>query len=315
MSFPDVSSFVSLGDPSAHPPHFFGLEAIFTACFAVTIRDVASRYRAGDRFALFQWLVAFVYGIAMELIAFNAFPDYVHGQFSVELYHRKLPLYVTFVYVVFHYTSLRLVTRLRLGALAEAAGCGLALVLIDAPFDIAGAAARWWTWLPSAHVAARWLGVPLTSYEWYLIFGAALAWLCRVVRPRVEKKSAGAYLLFAPCVALGTIALGVVGFLPFHALEALGLHDAILVGAHVVIAAALVARARREGQPAALPRALASIPIALALWHIAVLAELSKGRGLAAIGVAVAATLAMLFLFLVDRGPLRRVEPAALGVR
>src|SRR5450631_2531787 len=139
-------SYVAFGNPFGHPLHFVGLELVFALCFGLTIRDVAARYRGGERYALFQWLVVFAYGVAMELIAFNAYPDYEHGQFTVQLYHHKLPLYVTFVYVVFHYTGLKLAARARLGWLAEAVTCGLAIALIDVPFDIAGADARWWSW-------------------------------------------------------------------------------------------------------------------------------------------------------------------------
>ena len=144
----------------------------------------------------FQWLVVFFYGVAMELIELNAFPDYAHGQFTVQLYHRKLPLYVTFVYVVFHYTGLRLASRFRfsLGQVAEAVTCGLAILLLDVPFDIAGVDARWWTWVPSEHdVAQRWLGVPLTSYAWYLIFGGSsrgcAAWPSRAWRSARSRRT------------------------------------------------------------------------------------------------------------------------------
>ncbi len=243
MTSPDPS-YVALGDPLAHPLHFLGLELVFTACFALTILDVRARYARGERYALFQWLVVFAYGVAMELLAFNAFPDYEHGQFTVQLYHHKLPLYVTFVYFVFHYTGLRLVARRGLGLFAEAVACGLAILLLDVPFDLAGAAAGWWTWHPSSHdVAQRWLGVPLTSYEWYLLFGAVLAGVCRAVRPRVERRSLGAYVVLAPLVAVAIIVLGIIGFLPFHALEAIGVPAAAIVGAHAAAAFVVAARA------------------------------------------------------------------------
>ena len=83
-----------LRDPFFSPAYFFGLELVFLACFLLTIRDVARRWRSGERYAAFEWLVVFAYGVAMELLAFNAYPDYEHGRFSVALYHQKLPLYV-----------------------------------------------------------------------------------------------------------------------------------------------------------------------------------------------------------------------------
>lgn len=153
-------------DPRAHPFHFVGLELVFFACFVLTVRDVAARWRRGERYALFQWLVVLAYGVAMELLAFAAYPDYEHGRFTVQLYHQKLPLYITFVYVVFHYTGLKLVERRGLAPAAEAVVAALAILLLDVPFDIVGVDARWWAWHPTGRdVAQRWLGVPLTSYE------------------------------------------------------------------------------------------------------------------------------------------------------
>ncbi|HEY8087398.1 MAG TPA: hypothetical protein VIF09_06125, partial [Polyangiaceae bacterium] len=267
-------SLLAFASPLAHPLHFVGLELVFAACFALTIGDAALRYRRGDRYALFQWLVVFAYGVAMELIAFNAYPDYEHGQFTVQLYHRKLPLYVTFVYVVIHYTSLQLVARLRLRAVAEAVTAGLAMVLFDVPFDIAGVDARWWTWTPSSRdVAQRWLGVPLTSFEWYLLFGAVLVGACRLVRPRVERRSVLVYALLAPAVALAVIVAGIVGFLPFHALEALGVPDSALVGVHAGVALAIAVFAPAVAVPRA-PRSLAIVPVVLGAWHLGVLALL-----------------------------------------
>jgi hypothetical protein len=308
MSLPDgVSSYLAFASPLARPLHFAGLEIVFALCFALTIRDVVACYRRGDRFPLFQWLVIFVYGVAMELVAFNAYPDYEHGQFTVQLYHHKLPLYVTFVYVVFHYTALRLASRSKLAPIPEAVTCGLALVLLDVPFDVAGADARWWTWLPSGHdVAQRWLGVPLTSYEWYLIFGAVLAWMCRAIWPRVETRTVATYVAVAPLVALGVIVVGVLGFLPFHALEAIGVPDGAIVLAHVAIALVIAARARMQRAQARAPRGLAVIPVILAGWLVAVIASLwHRGEatdGPAKLAIAVLASTAMLVLFVTGGG-------------
>src|SRR5271170_5792244 len=120
--------------PFSIPPYFLGLELVFLVCFVLTVRDAVSRYRAGDRYPAFQWLVVFAYGVAMELVAFNAYPDYEHGRFTIQLYHQQLPLYVTFVYVVFHYTGIELVRSRGLRPLAAAVVTGLAIVLLDVPF-------------------------------------------------------------------------------------------------------------------------------------------------------------------------------------
>jgi hypothetical protein len=266
-------------DPLARPLHFVGLEVAFFLCFVLTAIDVASRWRRGERYAAFQWLVILAYGVAMELVAFHAYPDYEHGRFTVQLYGGKLPLYVTFVYVVFHYTGLKLVERWKLRPVPEALVAGLAILLIDVPFDVVGVDARWWVWHPSSHdVAQRWLGVPLTSYEWYLLFGAILVGGCRLLRKRVEGRSLAAYVALAPLVALGVIVAGVVAFLPFHALEAIGVPDGAIVAAHVAACVVVSLRARGRAVAPPLAPALAIVPAVLLAWHVAVLLALwSRG--------------------------------------
>lgn len=314
-----------ISDPRAHPWHFVGLELVFFGCFLLTVRDVAARWRRGERYALFQWLVILAYGVAMELIAFAAYPDYEHGRFTVQLVGGKLPLYVTFVYVVFHYTGLKLVERRGLRPLPEAVTAGLAIALMDVPFDVVGVDARWWIWHPSSRdVAQRWLGVPLTSYEWYLLFGAILVGACRLLRPRIEGRSLLVYAGLAPLVALGVIVIGVIAFLPFHALEALGLPDGVIVGAHAAACALVALRAR--GRAESPPPGLSAITAVLAAWHVAVLAALWQ-RGVvpdapakAALIASAVVTLVVLFVRaspgpITDRSASRSPRPAPAGSR
>jgi hypothetical protein len=203
------------------------------------------------------------------------------------------------------------VRRRGLRPLASAVVTGLAIVLLDVPFDVVGVDARWWVWHPSVHdVAQRWLGVPLTSYEWYLLFGAVLAWLLAVLRPRIERLPLAAYVVLAPLVAVAIIVLGIVGFLPFHAFEALGVPDSVLVATHVAIALVVVLRARPMSATGA-PVALRAIPLILATWHVAVLAFLwRRGEvegGGEKLGVILAASIAMALLFVRRPGASRRM--------
>jgi len=307
-----------LRDPFTLPGYFVGLELVFLICFVLTLRDVFARYRRGDRYAAFQWLVILAYGVAMELVAFNAYPDYEHGRFTVALYHQKLPLYVTFVYVAFHYTGLKLVEARGFPPLASAVVTGLAIVLLDVPFDIVGVDARWWSWHPSSHdVAQRWLGVPLTSYEWYLLFGAILAGLLRALRPRIERLPLIAYVGLAPFVAVAVIVLGILGFLPFHGLESIGLPDGLLVAAHAVIALAVALRARTRPVERASGELLA-IPVVLSAWHVAVLLLLwSRGQVGGAPGklALILAAVAMALLIGIDRGLSRPTAGSACAAR
>jgi hypothetical protein len=242
---------MAFANPFSHPLHRFALEIVVLACFALTLRHAAIRYRAGERRYLFQLVAIVVYGITMELIAFNYIQSYEHATFTVELYRGLLPLYVTFVYVVIHYTGLVLVQRLGLRWFPEAVVAGLAMALLDLPFDITGVDAKWWSWSSAdPNNAVRWFGVPVTSFEWYLLFGGALAALCRALRARVERWHAATWLALAPAVAIGIIVVGTIAFLPFHAFVALGASPGAVVAAHAAIALVVAIVARRSATPA-----------------------------------------------------------------
>jgi hypothetical protein len=266
--------WIAFANPLARPLHQLGLELVVFACFALTLQHALQQRRRGDRYPLFQWLVILAYGITLELIAFAFYQNYEHAQFTVQLYHQKLPLYIPAVYVTFHYVGLKLVERLGAGLVAEALLCGFTICLLDLPFDITGVASGWWSW--SAHdprLAIRWLGVPVTSYYWYLTFGALFAGLCRLLRPRVEPRSLPVQLLLAPLVGVAIIGLGTLAFLPFHALTALGVPDGAIVAAHLACCAGLLAvlRARAAPEPMPLPWQITAAALTLYGWHFALL--------------------------------------------
>jgi hypothetical protein len=271
-------SYVAFSNPLAAPLHQLGLELVMAGAFVLTLRHALGCYRRGDRYPLFQWLVILVYGIFMELIAFNFYQNYDHARFSVQLYHGKLPLYVTFCYVVLHYTGLKTIERLALGPVAEALLVGLAICLLDVPFDLAGPDARWWAWSTSdRNLTARWLGVPVTSYYWYLTFGAIYALLCRALRRRVAPRALAVYAALAPLVAAAIIVLGMIAFVPFHLLCALGVPAGAIVAAHAIGCVA-VAGARWPAHAAATPRELALVALGLSGYDVGVIA-LIAARG------------------------------------
>jgi hypothetical protein len=275
MSAPHADpSLFALSNPLAHPLHFFGLELVVFTCFALTLRHAIGLYRKGDRYPLFQWLAIFAYGVLIELLAFNYLQNYNHGQFTIQLYHRELPLYVTAIYVVFHYTGLKLIERLQLAALPEALLVGFMICLLDVPFDITGVDAAWWSWSTTdKNLEVKWLGVPITSYYWYLIFGAVFALLSRGLRRAIAPRSLAVYFLCAPLVGAAIIVLGSVAFLPFHGLKALGVPDGAVVGAHVV-ACALLALLVLRGPPVPAERPFLFIAGALYAWHVTLLVSL-----------------------------------------
>jgi hypothetical protein len=257
---------VAVTSPFARPLHFLGLEIVVAVCFALTLLHVVRAYRRGDRYPAFQWLVILAYGVLMELIAFTFYQNYEHATFTVQLYRGQLPLYIPLVYIVFHYTGLKAVERLHLGAAAVARLVGVAIALLDVPFDVVGVAAGWWSW--SSHdpnLAHRWLGVPVTSYYWYLAFGAVLALLSRALRRRVARRPLAAYVALAPLVALAIVALGIVAFIPFHVLVALGAGPGVIVAAHLAACTALAVVVRpTRVEPA--PRFVVQIAIVLPAW-------------------------------------------------
>nr|AYM54386.1 hypothetical protein [Phaselicystis flava] len=107
---------------------------------------------------------------------------------------------------------------------------------MDAPFDILGPDAGWWSWsTEDPNIAVRWLGVPVTSYCWHLLFGGTLAALTRALEDRASRPSR---LWLALPVALLTIVVGIVLFIPFHVLKGFGLPDGAIVAG--LVAAALV---------------------------------------------------------------------------
>src|SRR5581483_1998112 len=166
---------IAFHDPFARPLHQLGLELVFFGCAALTLRHALR-----DRRSTFQWLVAFCYGLWMELIALSFLDNYQHAKFTVQLYRDKLPLYVLALYPVFHYTGLKLAERFRAPLAVEALLAGFVPFLMDVAFDLTGVGAGWWRWSTSdPNLATRWLDVPVTSYYWYLLFGPAYALGCR----------------------------------------------------------------------------------------------------------------------------------------
>jgi hypothetical protein len=285
--------WIVLSSPLGRPLHALLLEVVVLAAFGLTIAHVVSRHRRGDRAPLFRWLAILAYGLQMEWIAFNYLHNYVHAQFTVQLYHGLLPLYVPCIYVVLHYTALDLVGRLGQGALRQALLAGFVICLLDVPFDILGVNAGWWRWTDTdPNLAHRWLGVPVTSYEWYLIFGAVLAALVHLFGPRVAARPPWVLVLAAPLLGAAVIAGGVLAFLPFHALVAVGLGPGTIVAAHLVVGGGLGLAALAAPAPAPRSPPVVAAVLLLQAWYGLALAWLWVGGELHDPGAQVACVLA-----------------------
>jgi hypothetical protein len=230
---------------------------------------------------LFTWAVSFTYGIAMELVSYNFIDSFAHGQFSVMFYRRQLPLYVVTLYPVFQYTSIIAARRLRAGLVPQVLAAGLLIVAMDMPFDILGPVNGWWSWSATdANVAARWYGVPVTSYYWHFAWGGILAGLTRVLgRWAGEPGRPLRIVALALPVAALTMMLGVISFLPFHGLKALGVPDGAIVAGALASGLLVALLSRRAPRPDRPDMRLLAIPCLYYAFHLlAALAQLTAGK-------------------------------------
>lgn len=242
------SRLITIRDPSALPWTSVALELVVLAVAGLTLRHALRAHRSGDRAALITWVTIFVYGLVMEVVSYNTVDNFEHGAFTVSFYDHQLPLYIAVIYPVLLYTGIATARWLGLPPAFEAVAAGILIVAVDAPFDVVGPVARWWTWSDGdPNTAYRWAGVPVTSFYWHCAFGGILAALtARAARHRRPP------LWLAVPLSLATIVAGVIAFLPFHGLKALGVRDGLIVGALLGVCAALTAFAaatRRTPRP------------------------------------------------------------------
>jgi hypothetical protein len=303
---------IAFSDPFGRPLAQLLLELTVLATTLLVFGHAARAYRAGDRRPMFQWLVLTSYGVQMELIAFNFLHNYEHARFTVQLVDGQLPLYVTGFYGTVMYAGMKVAERLAVHPVLECFAAGLAMCLIDVPFDIAGASLGWWTWLDGdPNTAFRWLGVPVSSYEWYLIFGAVATGLCRVLWARLKARPFALAAAIALPAGFGVVFFGVLGFLPFHAIAALGLEHGTIVMAHLVVVSLALLAVR--GPSVRVDRWVALSALLLPTVCVAMLVVAAIGGGLEAPAVRVGwAAAALTGLVLTTLGlPLRRSAPSA----
>jgi hypothetical protein len=284
----NFSDYIAFRNPLSMPVHFLALEIVVYVCFALTLRHAINKHREGDTYHLFQWVALFIYGLIMELVSFNFFQNYGHATFSVQFYYGQLPLYVTCIYLVFHYTGIKMVERLGLPRLTEGLLCGLAIVLIDVPFDSLGVDSGWWWWADNQETAlhprfveaveTRWFGVPVTSYLWYLMYGALAVIFSRTAYAKISDWSTKAKLAIAPLVSVAVVVAGALAFeAVFWAPRNLGLSDHIIVATYFAAMLILALSVRAPNAKPA-PAWLVSIPIMFHGMHLGLMAVLwSRG--------------------------------------
>jgi hypothetical protein len=109
--------------------------------------------------------------------------------------------------------------------------------------------------------------VPVTSYYWHLAFGGVLAVLTTGIGSHV--RTTRQLVLTSFPAALLTIVLGVVAFLPFHGLAALGVPHGVAAASALAIAAVILIASRKRVTDAVDPFLLALVAI-FYVFHAAV---------------------------------------------
>ena len=257
-------NYISIQSPFESPLHYAGLEFVVYLCFALTVWHVATKYKEGDSSHLFQWVALFVYGLIMELVAFYFMQNYTHVTFTLQFYHGELPLYVTCIYLVFHYTGFKVVERLGLPLITGGLLAGLSIMLMDVPFDSLGVDATWWSWADNQEtalhprfveaVATRWFGVPITSYYWYLMYGALLYIFSHWFYAKISHKALWAKLLLAPLVSIAVVIAGAMAFeILFWQPRGLGVSEHLIVAIYLGLVLLLAIRVRAPNAKPAEP--------------------------------------------------------------
>ena len=268
------TSFLTIRAPWSVGLSFLGLELVVVIAGVLALLHALRERRRGDGLPLFTWGASFTYGIAIELLSYNFLDSFTHGQFTVMFYRKQLPLYVITVYPVLQYTSIITARRLRLGLVGEAFTAGLLIVAMDFPFDILGPDQGWWSWSSTdPNMAFRWHSVPVTSYYWHLAFGGILCALTRALgRYGGDPRRPARIAVLALPIAVLTMVLGVIAFLPFHGLKARGVPDGTIVAGLFVVSLAVFVLSRRgsRARPPAYDARLLAIPLLFYGYHLLV---------------------------------------------
>lgn len=254
------SWLVTVYDPRDISANFHLLELIFVWGFWVTLRHALRERSEGRPYGLLLWLTALFYGVFMELLTYNTIDNFAHGQFTVQFYAQKLPIYVVLLYPTFVYIAVHAARRLNMGAVGSFFTAGALAVMIDVPFDIMGPDDKWWWWYEGAEdpmdlLAARWLGVPVTSYCWHLLFEGSQQWVTERFARRVDDNHPPERGLFSSLVGLVPLAIftgalsvvvGVLVMMPFHGFRALGFSDHAFTLTLLIVAALAFVSAKKR---------------------------------------------------------------------
>lgn len=218
-----VESFVYLNPPASllDWSHLV-IELIFFVGFILTLLH-ALRYsrQNGNLSALYTFVGAFLYGLAMDIVSYYTVESFWHGEFSVMLLFNRLPLYIVFLYPTLIYHLFMTIRRYEFKPLVEAISVGFFGGLMYLIFDNLGPQLGWWIWDRSAASNMPFLSsVPLTSYGWFFLYTGAFAWLARRICWKWLGEGKRQITILAGVVTLPvtTILLGTLLFAPYSIL-------------------------------------------------------------------------------------------------
>lgn len=164
------------------------LECLLLAGSVLAFCHAFRHYRqTGDKWLLQAWLMIIVHAILWEITVFN-FEEHLatfwHGEFSLMLYHNRLPFYIVFgYYPALFYHALVTVQRLHIAParyprLKQALLTGLVFEIFYVACESLSPVTQWWQW-NNGHIASQpvWFNIPANAYLWGLSYGFAYALL------------------------------------------------------------------------------------------------------------------------------------------
>lgn len=234
----ELEWFVSFRNPKeiwhAHWSYLV-IEILFFICGFLTFKHACKK---GGR-NVYLWLAAALHGIVVETLSYLLPDNFWHAQSTIMFLGFRLPAYIILLYPVFIYTTCVAVNKLKLPYWAEPFAVGLAVVLLDVPFDILGIKCLWWTWHdtdPNIHDRHYW--VPWTSYYFHASFAFSFSFIFRYSRSIIlsenERNRFMRFLKEIVCVILVAILSTPLGILQFVLIYH-GLHDLYKIHTEVCV--------------------------------------------------------------------------------
>ncbi|GAB6026460.1 hypothetical protein CHUAL_012655 [Chamberlinius hualienensis] len=228
-----------------HPTYF----AHELDCYIGGLVTLVHAIRSGGSYK-YLWLAIVLHGFVVENVVFMMpeMNNFWHAQGLLTFRCGKSPGNVAFIYPMLIYPAFVAVSQLRLPKWLQPFTVGLAVVLLDIPYDIMGVKLLWWTFHdtdPNIHDRHYW--VPWTSYLFHQTLAATVAILFVLFRKLLLGRNCGIENDVTGCVwremltvlltaTLG-MPLGVLQFIPLYHLP----HDVYKIHSEIIVVMVLLA--------------------------------------------------------------------------